>query len=205
MIATVALCGAYAVWASGFVQRTGTEGALVIAPIDQLGPRLLDLAKRRGKPGGKQAAVQAAAPQAIGRTGLPPELEPQLNLLVSGASRDQRVAAARALLGHIPIEETPPYVRALAHFQLAESCGDKREPFALLASLNDQRSLPVLVLASERAKSGCRHKDCLACIRSDLERLIAELETAGAIAPPPASAVPIMYPPSTLKTSAVTP
>ena len=82
-------------------------------------------------------------------------LEPQLALLVQGATREQRVEAARALLGHIPLEETPPYVRALARFQLAESCADKREPFELLAALQDVRALPVLVLASDRAKNGC--------------------------------------------------
>ena len=194
MAATAALCAVYAFWASGFVQRSGTEGALMIAPINELGPRLMDLAERRGKPGGKTAAVTPAAVVIASRTGLPVALEPQLSLLVQGASRDQRVAAARALLGHIPIEETPPYVRALAHFQLAESCSDKREPFALLQALKDPRELPVLVIASERAKNGCvvrRHSvDCLGCMRGDLERLIAELETSAAVAPPLAEAVP---------------
>jgi hypothetical protein len=181
--ATVTLCAGYAFWASGFVQRSGSEGALMIAPIKELGPRLMDLAKRGGKVAKTPAPVVLPEVRVASSTGLPVDLEPQLNLLVQGASRDERVAAARALLGHIPIEETPPYVRALAHFQLAESCSDKREPFALLGSLKDPRSLPVLVLASERAKNGCKHKDCLSCIRGDLERLIGELEAAGTTAP----------------------
>jgi hypothetical protein len=185
--ATVMLCAGYAFWASGFVRQSGSEGALMIAPIKELGPRLMDLAKRGGKVVKTSTPVVLPEVRVASSTGLPVDLEPQLNLLVQGVSREQRVAAARALLGHIPIEETPPYVRALAHFQLAESCSDKREPFALLASLKDPRSLPVLVIASERAKNGCKRKDCLSCIRGELERLIAELEAAGTAAAKAAS------------------
>ena len=180
MVATCLMVAVYAVWASGFVQRTGSEGALVIAPVNQLAPRMRELVSRGGKPLRAHASATVSAAGAINGTGLPAQLEPQLDLLVQGDSREQRVAAARALLGHMPMEETPAYVRALARFQLAESCVDKREPFELLATLADQRALPFLVLTSERARNGCSRKDCLACMRSQLEGLIAQLETVAA-------------------------
>ena len=178
MVATACMVGVYSLWASGYVQPSGSEGALRIAPMNELGPRMVGLWNRGGKPG-RAAAPGTHRTDAPAGTGLPPELEPQLALLVQSESGDERRAAARALLGHIPVEETPPYVRALARFQLAERCPDKREPLTVLDGLKDRRALPALVLASERAKTGCRHKDCLACMRGALERLIAELEALG--------------------------
>jgi hypothetical protein len=189
MVATALMVAVYSAWASGFVRTFGPEGGLAIAPMGELAPRVVDLWRRGGKPGRKGAAAAPAVgadgsstDQATG-TGLPAELEPQLSLLVQAESGDQRRSAARALLGHIPVEETPPYVRALARFQLAESCVDKREPLALLDALKDRRALPALVLASDRAKNGCRRKDCLACLRGDMERVIAQLEAFAAVKP----------------------
>ena len=147
-------------------------------PLNELVPRLASL---RGK--ARIWAGPAGSEDSANGTGLPAALEPQLEQLVQGATREQRVGAARALLGHIPIDETPEYVRALAHFQLAETCVDKREPLENLQSLNDRRALPALVLNSERAKVGCgvagSRKDCLACMRPELEALINELESSG--------------------------
>ncbi|HMI93501.1 MAG TPA: serine/threonine-protein kinase [Polyangiales bacterium] len=186
LLASAFLVAIYAAWASGFVQRSSAEGGLVIAPMKELAPRVVDLWKHGRKSGRAAASPQAKdgqaspsqASQALG-TGLPAELEPQLMLLVQAESGEQRRSAARALLGHIPVEETPAYVRALARFQLAESCPDKREPLALLDALKDRRALPALMLASDRAKNGCRRKDCLACVRGEVERVIGKLESSG--------------------------
>jgi serine/threonine-protein kinase len=178
MLATGLMVAVYMAWASGFVQRSGAEGGLVIAPMKELAPRVVELWKHGAQKGRANNHGSASAAPGNG-SGLPAELEPQLTLLVQSESGEQRRSAARTLLGHIPIEETPPYVRALAHFQLAESCTEKREPLALLDALKDRRALPALVLNSDRAKNGCRRKDCLACLRGDLERVIAELEAFG--------------------------
>jgi serine/threonine-protein kinase len=174
----LASVGLYATWASGFVRRGEAGRSLALAPLPELGPRMLGLLSRAGLPS-RDALGRRGGParsEDARGTGLPAALEPQLALLVQGGTRDARVGAARSLLGHIPIDDVPPYVRALAHFQLAESCVEKRQPLSLLQALHDSRALPVLVLASERAKTGCNRRDCLACMRDDLERLITDLE-----------------------------
>ena len=140
-------------------------------------------------PGSKTKASAAAAQAAealparpIGTTGLPLELEPVLAALVQDETRSGRVGAARRLLGHIPMEEVPAYVRGIAQMQLAKTCKDKKaNGLALLSELRDHRTLPALVLASDRAKDGCgpkgRSRDCLGCMREELDTLIAELRS----------------------------
>jgi len=117
-----------------------------------------------GSPGALAASpVQPAV--RIGATGLPVALEPVLAALVQDETRGGRVEAARKLLGHIPVDHVPAYVRGVAHMQLAKTCrAKKQEGFSLLAKLRDRRALPALVLTSERSKSGCGPKgrrDCL--------------------------------------------
>jgi hypothetical protein len=113
-------------------------------------------------------------------------VRPLLRSLVEGASREERVAAAQAILVHVPVDEVPAYGRAMAHLQLAETCLQKKEQLATMAAVDDARVLPVLITLAQRKRSGCGPKgkeDCLACLRTELAALIAHLETKTMIGP----------------------
>lgn len=112
-------------------------------------------------------------------SGLPVELEPVYEQLVQGSGHRVRDDAADALLGHVPPDEIPLYVRRVARLQLARSCSEKRSEIEQLADIKDPRTLPVLIRLSQRPRRGCgkkRREDCYACLREPLEALIAELE-----------------------------
>jgi hypothetical protein len=120
------------------------------------------------------------------RTGLPSSLEPAYDRLVAAEERDERVAAANAVLGHLPLEEVPVYVRRMAYLQLAKTCPQKRDEIAQLAEVGDPRALPLLVRLSQKPRNGCGKKhreDCLACLRKPLEDLIDTLEKKSGSAP----------------------
>jgi hypothetical protein len=104
----------------------------------------------------------------------------RLQVLIDGTSREERVSNAQALLRHVPIEDVPNYVRAMARMQLAETCAQKKAELALFQTLDDPRTLPTLVALSQRKRGGCGHRgheDCLGCLRQDLAQLISRLET----------------------------
>ena len=127
------------------------------------------------------AAVEPQEPQEdeeTSGTGLPEALDPHLDALVRAESRAERVESAETLLAHLPMEEVPVYVRLLAHLQLAANCARKKEQLEKLIEVPDPRALPGLVMISQRAKEGCGKpkRDCLACMRSELDGLISDLE-----------------------------
>ena len=113
------------------------------------------------------------------KTGLPASLEPDFERLVAAEERDERVTAANAMLGHLPLDEIPHYVRRMAYLQLAKTCQQKRDEIGQLGEIGDPRALPLLVRMSQKPRNGCGKKhreDCLACLRKPLEDLIDELE-----------------------------
>jgi eukaryotic-like serine/threonine-protein kinase len=113
------------------------------------------------------------------KTGLPLALEPDFERLVAAEERDERVSAANTMLGHLPLEEIPLYVRRMAYLQLAKTCPQKRDEIIQLGEVGDPRALPLLVRMSQKPRNGCGKKhreDCLACLRKPLESLIDELE-----------------------------
>jgi serine/threonine-protein kinase len=119
------------------------------------------------------APKPVAAPQAE-------QVRAMLKSLVDGATREERVTAADAILKHVPVDEVPAYGRAMAHLQLAETCAQKKEQLDKIALVNDPSTLPVLITLAERKPTGCGPKgreDCLACLRADLDALIKRLET----------------------------
>lgn len=110
---------------------------------------------------------------------IPDDVRAELEVLVHGESRAERVTAAETLLRHVPAEEVPPYVRGIAYLQIAETCQEKKQELEKLEQLDDHRVLPSLLLLSDRRRANCGPKgneDCLACLRSQLEALIEHLE-----------------------------
>jgi hypothetical protein len=113
------------------------------------------------------------------KTGLPAALEPSFQRLIAAEERDERVEAANMMLGHLPLDEVPSYVRRMAYLQLAKTCSEKRDEIAQLAEIGDPRALPLLVRLAQKPRSGCGRKhreDCFACLRKPLEELIDVLE-----------------------------
>jgi serine/threonine protein kinase len=113
-------------------------------------------------------------------TGLPPDLAPAFDKLVSAGNREERAEGVDALLTHEPVAEVPSYVRHMALLQKAKTCEQKREQVDALAELGDPRSLPVLERLAERSRTGCgkrKREDCFGCLRKPLAALIARLET----------------------------
>lgn len=143
----------------------------------KLAPQLTRAATQQAPAGAR--ADEAAAPNADAPHGLPRALESQLQALVHAESRRDRVAGAETLLAHMPMAEVPGYVRSLAHFQLEASCDAKKAQLQKLIAHPDPRALPALVQNSQRAKQGCgaAGKDCLGCMRDDLDALIGRLES----------------------------
>lgn len=133
-------------------------------------------------PAAQKPKIEHSPAPAPTKTGLPLALEPDYERLLVAEERDDRVSAANVMLGHLPIEEIPSYVRRLAYLQLAKTCLQKRDEIAQLAELGDPRALPLLVRMSQKPRIGCgkkRKEDCLACLRKPLESLIAALEKVG--------------------------
>jgi hypothetical protein len=122
--------------------------------------------------------------------GFPPEKEKpipeavkiMLEMLLHGEDRSERVAAAEALVRHVPAEEVPGYVRAVAHLQIAETCKEKKQELDKITKLDDTRVLPFLLLLSDQKKADCGRRgdeDCLACLRSELDVLVVQLRARG--------------------------
>jgi serine/threonine-protein kinase len=112
-------------------------------------------------------------------TGLPPDLEPAYERLLTAEKRDDRKELANELLLHEPMAEIPRYVRIVARLSLGETCKQKRVELDGLKALGDARALPALLYLAQKPRGGCgkRHReDCLACLRESLNELIAELE-----------------------------
>jgi eukaryotic-like serine/threonine-protein kinase len=134
-----------------------------------------------------KAPPQRAAPPPPKPAALADSVRPLLRSLVEGASRDERVSAAQALLLHVPVDEVPAYGRAMAHLQLAETCLQKKEQLTTIAAVDDPRVLPVLITLAQRKRSGCGPRgkdDCLACLRPELEALVSHFETMQMIGTP---------------------
>jgi tRNA A-37 threonylcarbamoyl transferase component Bud32 len=114
-----------------------------------------------------------------GEEPIPDDVRADLEVLVHGESRAERVTAAEALLRHVPAEEVPGYIRGIAYLQIAETCQEKKQELEKVEQLDDPRVLPSLLLLSDRRRANCGPKgneDCLACLRSQLEALIERLE-----------------------------
>jgi hypothetical protein len=160
-------------------------GQLEIRPQGQVADMAQKVAQELNLP--SPVASGERADDAPSKSGLPASLEPAFARLVAAESRDERVEAANAVLGHMPPDEVPVYVRRMAYLQLAATCAEKRDEIEKLAEIGDSRVLPLLVRIAQKPRSGCgkrRREDCLACLRKPLEDLIEALEKKRQVAAP---------------------
>ncbi len=157
-------------------------GLLVLAGQLEVRPKgKLDKLARSVVPAGKD---ERKAPAGGGspyedETPIPESLRAELDSFVRGETRSDRVAAAEALLRHVPEEEVPVHLRAIAYLQIAETCWEKKSELDKIELLDDPLVLPYLLLLSDRKKMDCgprRDEDCLGCLREQLEALISRLE-----------------------------
>jgi serine/threonine-protein kinase len=119
------------------------------------------------------------AAEPISKSGLPAQLDASFARMVAAEERDERRAAANAILSHAPPDDVPSYARHMAYLQLAKSCHQKRLEVVRLADLGDPRALPLLLRLSARPRMGCgrkRREDCLSCLRDELASAITRLE-----------------------------
>jgi hypothetical protein len=123
-----------------------------------------------------EPTAQALGPSA---TGLPRALEATYDKLLEAAAYEERSDAADALLGHMPADEIPAYVRRVARLQIAKTCAEKRSEIEQIGEVKDPRALPALIRLAQKPRFGCGKKkkeDCFACLREPLDALIADLE-----------------------------
>ncbi len=165
----VALLSAFIVVGIGFVM----SGWLEIKPSGQVAEVASKVAESLNIKSAEQAAEQPT------KSGLPPTLEPVFEELIIAEGREERVGAAQKLLGHVPMDEIPGYVRRMAYLQQAETCKAKRAEVTELAKIGDPRALPLLIRLQNRPRGGCGKRgrdDCLACMRRTLRKTIDKLE-----------------------------
>jgi serine/threonine-protein kinase len=151
-------------------------GQIEIRPSAEVAEVAKSVAKQLNIDGPTIDGILSSSPQ---RSGLPEALVPVFERLIVAESREDRVSAAQELLGHVPVDEVPSYVRRMAYLQQAETCKAKRTELGELEQLNDPRALPLLVRLAQRPRGGCGKKgreDCLACLRRPLGQLIDDLE-----------------------------
>ncbi|MGB0680415.1 MAG: protein kinase domain-containing protein [Polyangiales bacterium] len=98
---------------------------------------------------------------------------------LSATDAASRREAAAQLQSIRPLSAVPEYLRALALFETTRTCRGKRTALVHLGALGEPSSLPVLRRYAATPQSGCGPlgvSDCLACLRTDLDKIIARLE-----------------------------
>jgi serine/threonine-protein kinase len=101
----------------------------------------------------------------------------QLADLIGADDREVRRAAAESLLT-TPADELPPMVQTTAELELARGCRPRKDAIIRLGEIGDARALPALERLADTPRRGCGFlgsKDCLRCLRDDLDTVIAGL------------------------------
>ncbi len=122
---------------------------------------------------------------------MPTQVAQDFGALLAYASRAHRIEAAERIVAFQPAEQVPAHVRATADLQLAVGCVAKREALARVVAAQNPDVLPYLNGVAATRRRGCGrngHRDCIACLREDLDAAIASLSgLASTAAPPPAA------------------
>jgi tRNA A-37 threonylcarbamoyl transferase component Bud32 len=108
----------------------------------------------------------------------PPPADDDLAQLFEPANRRVRRAAAERVLAR---EDLPPYAAAVASLELANGCRTRSAALEEIRGLGDPRALPAVQRLASAPRNGCGFLglgDCYDCIRGDLSRTLAALETA---------------------------
>ncbi|MGB1275361.1 MAG: serine/threonine protein kinase, partial [Nannocystaceae bacterium] len=129
---------------------------------------------------GTASASETDAPPQPAADPVDPEVQKQIDTMMSGSSRSGRARAASKLRKHSPAEAVPEFARASAALTLAKFCYEKRRHYETLRSLKDPRALPLLQRLA-KSKRGCGKKkrsDCYSCFRKSLSETVKTLEAA---------------------------
>lgn len=109
---------------------------------------------------------------------LPPELEQAFSTLVASENAEARAAAARTILAARETPGLPAVAAPLAELEGARSCRTRTTALEALEATRDARALPAVRRLAQTPRTGCgvfRNKDCLACVRGDIDRVVATL------------------------------
>jgi hypothetical protein len=109
-------------------------------------------------------------------------IERAIAALMSLDSRPERRAAATTIVGATTIP-VPEYARALARLELAPSCSERRAALESIGRIGDVRALPFVARLDALPRRGCgfrNRSDCHECIRRELARVMAVLESRAA-------------------------
>lgn len=109
-----------------------------------------------------------------------PEVQAQIELLLKGKFRERR-EAARWLRNYRPTatEHLPAYAIAVADFEIARGCNNRKASIRRIRDLKDPRALPALQRIANTPKSGCGFLslgDCHACIRDAVNDAVRNLK-----------------------------
>nr|WP_276602766.1 serine/threonine-protein kinase [Nannocystis pusilla] len=136
-------------------------------------------AKAEPKP---EPKPEPAAPPPADVTEIPAAFADAAQTLLTGSGNKARKKAAEAITKASEADKAaiPEYVRNLAWLEKLSRCEDKRKVLLKLEEAGDLRALPGLQMVAKTPKNGCREwftaKDCIACLREDLGRVIGRFE-----------------------------
>ncbi|MCA9714591.1 MAG: serine/threonine protein kinase [Myxococcales bacterium] len=109
-----------------------------------------------------------------------PELAAEIETMMENKSRTKRKKAAKAILEDYEEAEVPAYARLSAKLESAKKCEDKDEVIVELIELKDERATPPLQRLHRYPKDKCgnlfNRTDCFACLRTNLDRALEELD-----------------------------
>jgi tRNA A-37 threonylcarbamoyl transferase component Bud32 len=100
--------------------------------------------------------------------------------LLLSTDRDERAAAGKAIAAAEGTDRAkiPAYFHQIAAFEAAGDCPAKQGILREIEAADDLRVLWALRNLQELPRDGCRGRDCLACLRADLDRVAKQFEAA---------------------------
>ncbi|MDW8247512.1 MAG: hypothetical protein RMJ84_13165, partial [Sandaracinaceae bacterium] len=121
--------------------------------------------------------TRAALHQVQSGEELSPEWQRSFEMLTSDRS-DVRRKEAKRVLKRAKKEDVPSLVYALARFEDARECEEKRLALREVRAIQDPRALPALERLARAPRRGCGFfnlEDCWKCLRRELRATIHEL------------------------------
>lgn len=148
--------------------------AAVVVAIGMSGPAEAPLSKAPLPP---PIAGHAEAPPREAT----PAITAAIDRMMRSRSHREREASAAEILAASP-SAVPPYARAVAGLEIANTCNDRAAQLELVRAIGDPRAAPALERLRDMPRRGCGRggrSDCYACVRDDAEVILRELRVAG--------------------------
>jgi predicted Ser/Thr protein kinase len=100
--------------------------------------------------------------------------------LLLSTDRDERVAAGKAIAAAEgdARAKIPAYFHQIAAFEMADDCGGRQAILREIEAADDLRVLWALRNLKELPRDACKGRDCLGCLRDDLDRVTEQFESA---------------------------